>query len=123
MFLLKWYKELLEIKYEREARKKDLQFCQACETLKLQLAIANDERRMLINKLTDKPEVTESKIDTNILHPINPARMNWNVRRQHLEAESREQAKILKQKQDETNSNKSDKALTVHEIERELGVG
>ena len=123
MFLLKWYKELLDIKYERSARKRDLEFCSACETLKLQLAIANEERKMLISKLTDKPEVVEVHPDTSTLKPINPKHMNWNVRRQMLEAEDREAAKLMRQKKEETKSDsKTDKTLTIHEIEKELGV-
>jgi len=118
MFLLKWYREFIEIRYEREAKKKELQFCQACETLKMQLAIANDERRLLINKLTDKPEAIEEKQSLDNLRPIQPPRMSWNVRRQHLESESREAAKRL-HKNNEANSGK---ALTVNEIEKELGV-
>ena len=89
----------------------------------MQLAVANEERKMLISKLTDKPEVVEVHPDTSTLKPINPKHMNWNVRRQMLEAEDREAAKILRQKRDETKSEtKSDKALTIHEIEKELGV-
>lgn len=122
MFLLNWYKEYLEIKYEREARKKDLEFCPACETLKLQLSIANEERKLLISKLTDKPIVEEVKREETVLRPIYPASRTWSVQRQMREAEDREKAKILKKKADELNQAKSGEPLTVSEIEREIGV-
>jgi hypothetical protein len=120
MFLLEWYREYLSIKSEREVRAKELSFCESCETLKMQLAVANDERKMLIAKLTDKPEVEDNKIDTSNLRPILPSRMNWNVRQQMLEKEDRAAAKALREKQAELT--KSGKALTISEIEKELGV-
>lgn len=120
MFLLNWYKEYLEIKAERDARKRDINFCAACETLKLQLAIANDERKRLIDKLLEKPEVEEvAKPNLTDFKPL-PSKMNWNQRRQILEAEDRAAAKIINQKREEDKN--SGKALTVHEIEKELGV-
>jgi hypothetical protein len=122
MFLLNWYREYLEIKSERESKKRELNYCSACETLKLQLAIANEERKLLINKLTDKPEVIEDKPNTNELKPIMPNRMNWNTRRQLLEAESREAAKLMKQNEAITRSSTEGQVLTIHEIEKELGV-
>jgi len=123
MFLLNWYKEYLEIKAECDARKRDINFCSACETLKLQLAIANDERKRLIDKLLEEPEVEEtSKVNISDLRPLMPNRMNWNARRQILEAEDRAAAKLMRQNSETTKTAGSDKTLTVHEIEKELGV-
>ncbi len=122
MFLLNWYKEFIEIKAERDAKKRELNFCEACETLKLQLALANEERKFLIQKLTKEPEVIEEKqIDTSNLRPLMPSRMNWNTRRQQLESEDRAAAKIINEKNKELKAN-SGKTLSVHEIEKELGV-
>ncbi len=122
MILLDWYREYLEIKSERAAKVRELNYCEACETLKLQLAIANEERKMLINKLTDKPEITEPKADDNVLKPLMPNRMNWNTRRQILESEDRERAKIIKKNQAITSNGTEGQVLTIHEIEKELGV-
>lgn len=119
MFLLNWYKEYLEIKAERDARKRDLSFCSACETLKLQLAIANDERKMLISKLTDKPVVEDRRAEPENYKQVLPNRMNWNLRRQMLEAEDRAAAKVLRTNE---KANIGSKPLTVTEIEKELGV-
>lgn len=126
MFLLKWYKEYLDIKAERDERKQNLNFCSACETLKLQLALANDERRVLIDKLTSSPQAEEKVTETSNLKPMLPSRMPWNVRRQILEREDRAAAKIQKQNAEVlTNAAKesTSKDLGVAEIEKELGVG
>ena len=125
MFLLNWYKEYLEIKAERDARKKELNFCESCDTLKIQLAIANDERKMLINKITETTKIEEKVVDVTTLKPVMPSRMNWNVRRQALEAEDRAAARILRQNVEANKSSEksgTDKALSVTEIEKELGV-
>lgn len=124
MFLLKWYREYLDIKNERETKKRELQYCEACETLKLQLSVANEERRFLLEKLTDKPdEVKESNHEPQNLKPILPNRVPWAVRRQMLESEDRAAAKALRKNEDELKAKSNDgKVLTINEIERELGV-
>ena len=124
MFLLNWYREYLEIKNTRAIQQRELQYCEACETLKLQLAVANEERKFLIQKLTAEP-VTETRlVEPQVLKPILPNRIGWNTRRQMLESEDRERAKILKKNQDElkTDSKNDSKILTINEIEKELGV-
>lgn len=125
MFLLNWYKEYLEIKHEKAARLKELSFCDSCETLKLQLAIVNDERKLLISKLVETTKPEESKIDTSVLKPVMPNRMNWNLRRQALEQEDRAAARVLRENESKNQvaaSGGQSAALTVTEIEKELGV-
>lgn len=119
MFILRWYKEYLDIKAEYAKSKIDLQFCESCETLKLQLSIANEEKKQLLSKLIDKPEPVEVNTDTPSLKPVLPGNStSWQVRRQALEREDRAQAKLLHHKKGE-NARAS---LTVPEIEKELEV-
>ncbi len=123
MFLLNWYKEYLEIRYEKQARIKELQFCQACDTLKLELAVANEERKYLIEKITADKQIPEAiKNEVSNLKPVLPSRINWNVRRQMLESEDRARAQILKKREDSNPKSNPDRELTVRELEKELGV-
>ena len=121
MFLLNWYKEYLEIKNERDAKKRELQYCESCEVLKLQLAIATEERRRLIDRIVEKPEPEELKqTEPIMLKPVMPTRMSWDVRKQMLEREDRAAAQILKKNQELNKTVTS--PLTVAAIEKELGV-
>lgn len=122
MFLLNWYREYLEIKYEKAAKKRELEFCEACETLKLQLSLANDERKRLIDRLVDKPEAEPIKELDEQPRAIMPSRVQWGVRRQSLEAESRANAAALRRREEENKKDNSSRNLTINEIEKELGV-
>jgi hypothetical protein len=123
MFLLNWYKEYLDIKNTQAAQAKELQYCEACETLKLQLAVANDERRFLLEKLTDNKPVIEQVVpESVILNPLHKS-MRWTARRELLESEARDVAKRLRQNRENTTELKDvSKPLTVAAIEEELGV-
>lgn len=77
--------------YENE---KDNKICQSCETLKTQLDISNFEKKQLLERLLnpiqpEKPEPVEYE-------PIPNKNVPWNVRRQMLEAEDREKAKLMR---------------------------
>lgn len=116
-----------QCQYEEEARK----VCQSCETLKIQLAIANREKEQLLNSILEsnkKPEAPASP-------PVNPeilksTRMTWNVRRQMLEAEDREAAKLLAEQKKHREESKSPLtpgekhyvSESIEKLEKELGV-
>lgn len=116
--MFKWIREFYELKFEILERRKKLErdiidnqfmrsldenICKSCETLKLQLAIANDEKRALLDRILEKP-VAEATLNTDDLKPIVPRTLPWNARRQALEAEDRAAAKILKQNKTENVS-------------------
>jgi hypothetical protein len=88
------------------------------------LSIANEEKKALLNRLLDKPEVEEKPAaDPRELRPINMSKYNnWNVRRQALEREDRERAKILEQNKKNIEPDTNTRELTTEEIEKELGV-
>lgn len=95
MILLKWYREWKEIKNQFPKEEK---ICESCETLKMQLSIANQEKATLLNRLLEKP-VELPKEDTSTLKPILPNRqLSWRVRQQMLEREDRAQARILEER-------------------------
>jgi hypothetical protein len=121
-FLLRWYKDYLEIKSDYKEKLKELDYCESCESLKLQLATVNEQNKYLLNKLTETPE-PEKTPDTSNLKPLLPMHMSWSAKRQMLESESREEAKIRANKVREMSSPATaTEKLTVEQIEKELGV-
>lgn len=85
-----WVNEFLNRReYERErqrAHELDLRVCNACETLKLELARSADRERQLLNLLnkpTTESEIFESKAE------IKPKFKPWSVQRQELERKTR----------------------------------
>lgn len=120
MFLLNWLRQYKQIKSEYEKPK----FCESCETLKLQLSIANEEKKQLLNRLLEKPE-PEQRPDVSELKPIQTAQVPWNVRRQMLEAADRRRAQDLHQKKQEmdhlenTNVDDLEKMIGIKQEERE----
>jgi len=70
--------------------------CVSCETLKMQLSIANIERRQMLESILamSKPtEVQSAPPQINLKEAPKP--ISWNVRKQMLEAEDRKQAIVL----------------------------
>ena len=99
---------------EREEEK----ICQSCETLKVQLSIANHEKQELLNSLlslTKKPEEqTSTAVD---YEKVKPKMMTWNVRRQMLEAEDKKAAQILAEQK-----NKKSIGDQIADLEKEMGI-
>ncbi len=117
MFLLDWYKQWLDIRTEFRTKSLETKqvetVCQSCETLKQQLEFSNYEKTQLLNKLLKEPEappVTEAPQVTR------PRMVPWNVRRQMLEREDREKAKLLR------NAPKPDAVADVAALEKELDI-
>ena len=67
--------------------------CATCQVLQMELASVKQERDKLLNKLIF-PTTEPVKYDED-LKPIMPKAVPWNVRRQMLEAEDRERAKLM----------------------------
>ena len=98
--------------------------CNSCEILQRELELLRSERDQLLDRILNpfKNEVTTTSTAIEP-QPIKPKFIPWGVRRQMLEAESRQAAKLMKEKTDEIKvAAKSDKPLTVEEIEQVLGV-
>jgi hypothetical protein len=112
MFLLDWYKQWMDIRTELRLRESELnpKICESCETLKHQLEISNHEKKQLLDRLLEKPEPVKEVVrnETPMMLPRN---IPWNVRRQMLEAEDREKARVLK------NAPKPDSAIDKVETE------
>lgn len=85
--------------------------CKNCEVLHQQLLIANNEKRDLLNRLI-APPVTELYKESEPEEPTTSASkgLSWKVRKQLLESEKREEAKLIAR----------NKIQTVDELEKEL---
>lgn len=113
-FLREWY----DIKRERKA------YCKSCETLREQLALANHEKKQLLEHFLN-PTVTTSAPPVSLPEPITPKIVPWHIKRQMLEAEDRAKAAVIrKQKEDEELAKKRAPSaeISVEELEKELGV-
>lgn len=68
--------------------------CESCEVLKQQLAIANLEKKQLLDSILIKPQVNESSAPVS----MTPTKqVTWKVRQQMLEAEDRAKARLMKE--------------------------
>lgn len=94
--------------------------CQSCETLKMQLSIANHEKQEMLNtilSLTKRPDEQTSPIVE--YEKIKPKMMTWNVRKQMLEAEDRKAAMLLAEQKQRTDTSRSE---SIEALEKELGI-
>ena len=85
-------------KSEIEVTKED-EICESCRTLKMQLAIANDEKKLLLDKLINPSIPVEPTVMHQEMKPIGRTVTVWSDRKKQLEANSRLEAEILKKKQ------------------------
>lgn len=116
MSLAHWFHHLINphcpLCQEQTEEKK---VCTSCETLKLQLAISNDEKRQMLESILSfsKPSVEHqsSPVDYD---KVKPKVMTWNVRRQMLEAEDRKAAQVLAEQK---------RMEAIDKLERETGIG
>lgn len=118
MFLLDWYRQFLNIRTEFRQKRAEVvieeTICKTCETLKEQMSILNHEKEKLLNRLLERPEVEPERIEAPEPQAVKPRMVPWNVRRQMLEREDREQAKILK------NAPKPDSKVSTEDLEKAL---
>lgn len=105
MFLLKWYREYLEVKGNK--------VCESCETLKHQLEVANYEKKQLLDRLLFTPPPVSVEPAPEI---TTPKSLPWRARRQILEAEDREKARAMRE------AAKPDAVISTEDLEKELNV-
>lgn len=100
--------------------------CKSCETLKLQLALANEEKKQLTDTLLNiiKPKIYEAPAQE--LKPIINSAGLFSRRRAALESADREAARIQRdstiigKRDDELKNIKLDSS--VEQLEEELGI-
>jgi hypothetical protein len=85
--------------------------CFSCETLRTQIEISRIENKRLLDRILEKPTVETPSLQP--MEPTRPLNIPWNVRRQMLESEDREKARLMAQ---------APKPISTEELEKELDV-
>ena len=115
MFLLDWYRQYLMIKYEARERKLlinvDETVCKSCETLKAQLEVVNYEKTQLLAKILKEPDLPKEEPPAPKISI--PRTLPWAVRRQMLEKEDREKARLMRE---------APKPVSTEDLEKELDI-
>lgn len=92
--------------------------CQSCETLRMQLSIANHEKEQLLNTIlsltTEKPKEQPAPA---VNYENIPRPMTWNMRKAMLEAEDRKAAQLLAE-----NKKKEQIKADIEKLEEELDI-
>lgn len=107
--MFRFLSHLLKLNYEE---------CKGCETLKIQLEIANAERAELLKTILGlvKPEVIPQP--TRVVQPIINRSVPWAIRKKGLEEKDREEARIKKEMEIQDQKLKPE----IGKLEEELGV-
>jgi hypothetical protein len=92
--------------------KEDSKVCKSCETLKEQLESVNHEKNKLLERILERP-VVETPAQPERKVSVPKVNIPWNVRRQMLEHEDREQAKLLRDAPQPTSTEQLEKDLDV----------
>ena len=91
------------------------QTCKSCETLERQLEIANEDKKKLLEIILERNKVSENDNPPAFNYEqVKPKAIPWSVRRQLLEAEDREKARIL------NSQNREQQEIT--KLEKEIGI-
>jgi len=102
--------------------------CASCDTLREQLAIANIEKKQMLESILSFTRPAESQPSPVVdYEQLKPKMVTWNVRRQMLEAEDRRQAQILaEQRKAAAEAAKTKEKITqeqsIEQLEKELGI-
>ena len=88
--------------------------CQSCETLKMQLSIANIEKKQLLDSILSFTKPTVQSVTQVRPEDVQPKIMTWNVRKQMLEAEDRKTASLMQDKEKIQRQ--------IDELEKEVGI-
>lgn len=98
--------------------------CQSCETLKIQLTIANREKDQMLQSilsLTKPADIEVRSTPTQAeLDRVKPKMMTWNVRKQMLEAEDRKLAAVMAEQNKKAEEEK--RASAISKLESEVGL-
>lgn len=125
-----WLKELYDIQHQRQLNKvneldshnevvRTEAVCASCETLKMQLAIANQHVEKLMDRLMTPPvPVIHAQPSEMKPVPLMKSHTSWNVRRQMMEENERATARLNREKDAEIK----DAVARTEKVEEELGI-
>lgn len=121
MFIINWIREWKQMKREFAPVVPE-HHCENCDTLRIQVEQLRQDNKTLLTRLLDKPEEREPA-SPQAFAPIKTSaarHIPWSARRQMLETESREQAKLLKNAPKPADAVSDEKELA--ELETEVGI-
>jgi hypothetical protein len=122
--MISWIHRLLNPHCEHcRTELEESRVCKSCETLKVQLEIANYEKKQLLEAVLNSTKPNDlSERNEREYEPLKPKSIPWAIRKQMLEAEDREKAKLMSKQT--TNEVHIDNDLTneIAKMEAELGV-
>jgi|SRR5882672_9047718 len=138
--MFSWLHHILEphcqqCREERQEERQEDSVCASCETLRLQLEIANYEKRQLLESILRPQQSVPSAIQ-GTPQALQPKSIPWSVRKQMLESEDRKQAQLMREAQEQSNklatsiprgtggdlSVSIKESQSIESLERELGV-
>jgi hypothetical protein len=95
--------------------------CESCETLKIENARLQRDNDRLLERILEKPETPKEREIAPVPQSVLPKTLPWAVRRQMLEAEDREKARLMTKaaKPDVTTTEEMEKVMHEVEVERE----
>lgn len=128
--MIKWIHRLLEPHCpECKEEAQDKSICQSCETLKHQLEIANYEKRQMLDTILrmGSPQPQSVPVRIEVPESIKSRTIPWVVRKQMLEAEDREKAKLMRAAENKAAPAKEipvekTQEESIAELEKELGI-
>lgn len=94
-----------------------LRSCTSCETLRQQLALANQENSRLLDLIIVKNQPVIEKVDNQPSISLGPKTVPWRVRQQMLEQADREMAATMAR-----NKVEAGPVSSISDLEKELGV-
>lgn len=86
-----------ELEQAEYVRSLEREVCQSCRTLEMQLALANQREKDLLERLINPAPAPVATTSTETFKPIT-GRHPFEVKRRELEANSRREAEIIKQR-------------------------
>lgn len=97
--MFKWLHHILEPHCpECKEEKQDEAVCKSCETLRVQLEIANHEKAQMMAALI-RPQSSGPVAEPIQPEAVKPKTIPWVVRKQMLEAEDRKTAQLMREEQ------------------------
>jgi hypothetical protein len=94
--ITKFFHELMNPHCSECMRESELDsMCESCETLKMQLSLANQREKELLQLLVYKQQPLPELVASSDIKPVMPKAIPWRVKQQMLEEQDRERAKVL----------------------------
>lgn len=97
-------------------------FCNSCETMREQISQLNSQNLILLNRLVNPTPVTVVDKEEKVQPPLKTSQfIPYAVRRQMLEEQDRNEARILRENESKLDTN-SKEQKEIEELEKKVGL-